>query len=64
MQEHPALYQLRIQHNGTRAPALFSEGMGLQNIAARVKSAGGYCSFDYQDGFKIFITLPKGGNGL
>lgn len=59
VQEHPALYQLHIQDNGTRKPRNLTEGMGLQNIAARVKAADGYCSFDYDSGFRIFITLPK-----
>jgi len=60
-QEHPALYQLRIQDNGTRKPADSGAGMGLQNIADRVKGADGHCTFGYDGGFRIFITLPKGG---
>ena len=65
VQEHPALYQLRIQDNGTKPPRMAEayEGMGLQNIASRVKNAGGYFTFGYEDGFKIFITLPIGGAG-
>jgi len=62
VQEHPALYQLRIQDNGTRRPREAGEGMGLQNIAYRVKGADGYFAFGYEDGFRIFITLPKGGS--
>jgi len=61
VQEHPALYQLRIQDNGTRPPREAGEGMGLQNIASRVKGLDGYFAFGYEDGFRIFITLPKGG---
>jgi signal transduction histidine kinase len=60
VREHPALYQLRIQDNGTRKPNDTGMGMGLQNIADRVKGAGGHCTFEYEDGFRIFITLPKG----
>ena len=60
LQEHPALYQLKIHDNGTIQP-LTGEvgGMGLSNIEARVKNAGGYCSFGFDNGFKTFITLPK-----
>lgn len=63
VQEHPAMYQLKIMDNGTKPPKN-SEGMGLQNIEARVKTIGGYCSFGYDGGFKIFITLPKAGDVL
>ncbi|MCL2350519.1 MAG: hypothetical protein FWC67_03455, partial [Defluviitaleaceae bacterium] len=58
LQEHPVLYQLRIHDNGSRPP-LKTEGMGLGNIESRVGGAGGYCTFSYENGFKIFITLPK-----
>ena len=61
-QEHPALYQLRIQDNGTRKPGGTGVGMGLQNIADRVNGAGGHCTFGYEGGFRIFITMPKGGS--
>jgi len=59
LQEHPALYQFLIADNGTTAPAKKERGIGLQNIEERVQNLGGYCSFTYENGFRIFMTVPK-----
>jgi len=61
LQEHPALYQFLFSDNGTKAPISKNPGIGLQNIEERVQNLGGYCNFTYQNGFKIFITIPKEG---
>lgn len=71
MREHPALYQLIIQDNGTKhkqhiahiAQYLdmpdYRDGMGLRNIYDRVKGFNGNLNITPDDGFKIFITIPK-----
>lgn len=58
--EHPALYQFLVLDNGTKAPPMSSDGIGLQNIQERVAELGGYCRVNYQNGFRTFITIPKG----
>jgi signal transduction histidine kinase len=62
--EHPALYQLVIRDNGTQIrpdalDGLRGEGIGLENMRQRVRSLGGSISFDVQNGFRIFISVPK-----
>jgi len=71
MREHPGLYQLIIQDNGTihkiqNAPTdryqVLSDnqdGMGLRNIYDRVKALNGNLHITTDDGFKIFVTIPK-----
>ena len=71
LREHPAMYQLVIQDNGTmdhnnkqRLQQLiqgqeFTDGMGLSNIIDRVKGFDGNINFLVDQGFKIFITIPK-----
>lgn len=68
--EHPAMYQLVIQDNGTLdenerseiskiIDQSFGGGMGLRNISDRVKSFKGNINITIDRGFKIFITVPK-----
>lgn len=71
LREHPAMYQLIIRDNGvmdketckTISNAFktqeFDEGMGLRNISDRVKSFHGIINVTTDQGFKIFITIPK-----
>jgi signal transduction histidine kinase len=71
IREHPAMYQLVLQDNGYRKPGRENspadplassepgEGMGLRNIRDRVKGMGGNLNITAEDGFKIFITIPK-----
>jgi signal transduction histidine kinase len=73
LREHPGLYQLIIQDNGMldefrkqKVSRLLSgydgeNGMGLQNITDRVMSFHGNINFNTDNGFKIFITIPKEG---
>lgn len=69
MLEHPAMYQLIIQDNGTVAaqreilPKEFKEagaGMGLLNIYERVQSLNGQLQISGENGFRIFVSIPKG----
>lgn len=57
--EHPALYQLVISDNGTVKNYRPENGIGLQNIAQRAQSFGGLCSISAENGFRIFISVPK-----
>ena len=73
LREHPALYQLCIEDNGTSRNEIpdiqtesdsdkmnnISDGMGLSNIRDRVKSLGGTVQITQEKGFRIFITIPK-----
>jgi len=58
--EHPGLYQLIIQDNGHAAhKSSTNGGMGLSSIEDRVLTLGGQFNIDKNNGFKIFISLPK-----
>lgn len=69
IREHPAMYQLIIKDNGTTAndtdiyKYIFNSsegsGMGLTNIYSRVNTLGGSLQIHTQNGFCIFITVPK-----
>jgi signal transduction histidine kinase len=58
LREHPALYQLSIRDNGSRKPA-DGEGLGLNNIGQRVESLGGLSNTGYDNGFVVFVSIPK-----
>lgn len=83
--EHPSLYQLTIQDNGTgkasAAPpsgntarqgssrsdtarstaASPAPGLGLSSMKERILAFDGIFHTDTSSGFKIFISIPKGG---
>ncbi len=73
LREHPAMYQLIILDNGiigeqrkaNLLKAIDSQedeegmGMGLRNITDRVKSFKGNINISLENGFKLFITIPK-----
>lgn len=58
MREHPALYQLCIEDNGTGA-VRSDRGIGLLNMRERVSALKGNIQIQTQNGFRIFITIPK-----
>ena len=58
MREHPALYQLLIEDNGT-ALSPSGTGIGLVNMKDRIQSLKGNIQIQTDKGFKIFITIPK-----
>lgn len=65
--EHPALYQLVLQDNGTRSnlgsrPWLEGEGLGLYSMEDRVTALGGQFHVGRDGGFRLFISVPKGGS--
>lgn len=61
MREHPSLYQLEIADNGTKTPpsCTASRGIGLINIQERVTQLNGTLTLYTDQGFRIFITIPK-----
>lgn len=74
LREHPAMYQLCVEDNGTtagRAPGLEAgsfdplngfcaeRGMGLANMKERTAKLGGFFHILRENGFKILITIPK-----
>lgn len=58
--EHPAFYQLVISDNGTVKNYDPENGIGLKNIQERVDTFHGVMNITTKDGFKIFISVPKG----
>lgn len=59
VREHPALYQLSISDNGTSYVTRSSSGIGLVNMKDRINALGGNIQFTNDNGFHIFITIPK-----
>ncbi|MDO5558216.1 MAG: histidine kinase [Oscillospiraceae bacterium] len=61
LREHPAFYQLLIRDNGSISANSSDTGMGLVNMRSRIESLGGSFTSDNEDGYKIFISIPKKG---
>ncbi len=59
LKEHPGLYQLVIQDNGTIESYSTEKGIGLSNIQDRVSAFNGNINITTEHGFKIFISIPK-----
>ncbi|HBL84829.1 MAG TPA: two-component sensor histidine kinase [Clostridiales bacterium] len=59
LREHPALYQLVIQDNGTKPDRENSVGIGLTNIKDRVAAFNGNVNIMADKGFRIFISISK-----
>lgn len=64
IREHPALFQLVIQDNGTQDNDMedsndSENGIGLKNISDRVNAVGGNVNISADKGFRIFISVPK-----
>lgn len=60
MKEYTSLYRLSIADNGTdiKIPE-GNTGMGLENMQARVSALKGTIRFSAQNGFHIFVSIPK-----
>ena len=58
MKEQPGLYQLIIRDNGPASP-IQSTGIGLTNMSQRVQELGGIFKIHTENGFEIFITVPR-----
>ncbi|ERI93708.1 histidine kinase [Clostridiales bacterium oral taxon 876 str. F0540] len=59
VREHPALYQLVIQDNGSQTNYNSENGIGIKNISDRVSAIGGNVNISTDKGFRIFISVPK-----
>lgn len=59
IREHPAIYQLLINDNGSSAKAEYSGGMGLNNMRERAEALGGIFQLDTKNGFRIFISIKR-----
>ena len=61
VREHPALYQLLIEDNGTVSNDMEKDitGIGLDNMRERVSAFRGNIHISNEMGFKIFISMPK-----
>ncbi len=60
--EHPALYQLILEDNGFETAGEPSGGLGLRSMADRVGALGGQLLIERQGGFRLFVSIPKGGH--
>lgn len=59
IREHPALFQLCIEDNGTSHTQQDDSGMGLTNMLERTRNLNGTFQVIRKNGFKIFVTIPK-----
>lgn len=59
IREHPALYQLVIEDNGTQSSYASENGIGVKNMTDRVAAIGGNINVSTNKGFRIFISIPK-----
>ncbi len=59
LKEHPALFQLIIEDNGTGKVNINHSGIGLSNMQERINSLHGNIHFSTDRGFQIFISIMK-----
>lgn len=57
--EQPAFYQCVIKDDGTKQGRRNTPGIGLENMKNRVENLHGNINITNDDGFKIFVTIPK-----
>ena len=60
--EHPSLYQVIISDNGSKTAPPGPKGIGLSNMEERIRAFDGVFHIDRSNGYKIFISIPKGGS--
>ena len=59
LREHPGLWQLSIEDNGSVQGGIASSGMGLENMRERIGALNGRIDIRKDSGFHIFATVPK-----
>lgn len=59
LREHPGIYQMIISDNGTNVKINPENGIGLSNMEQRVNQFKGHFQARNNNGFEIFITIPK-----
>lgn len=57
--EHPALFQLVLQDNGTNLVGGMTGGLGISNMTDRVQALGGQILIEHRNGFRIFVSVPR-----
>lgn len=57
--EHPGLYQVILEDNGTQKALSDRTGMGLSNMEERVTALGGIFRIERENGYRIFLSIPK-----
>ena len=57
LRDHPGFYQLVFSDNGKVKE--MGRGIGLENMADRVKALKGNINIGMTEGFQIFISIPK-----
>ncbi len=62
LREHPVLYQLIVRDNGSQKAMNPEGGIGLKNIMDRVNSLGGNVNISNDNGFMVFISVPREGS--
>lgn len=60
IREHPSMYQFIIHDNGKVSNPSNHPGIGITNMKDRVTILKGNIAFGRKNGFRIFITIPKG----
>lgn len=58
LREHPGLYQLVFSDNG-QGKNITESGIGLHNMKSRVEELEGSIRISAENGFRIFISIPK-----
>ncbi len=58
LREHPAFYQLVVRDNGSKKTH-DDDGIGLKNITQRVTALNGRVNITADDGFTVFVSIPK-----
>ena len=48
-----------IKDNGNSGKYLSEKGIGIKNISDRVSALGGNLNINDDNGFRIFISIPK-----
>ena len=59
LREHPAYYQILIQDNGKCVHPGDGTGIGITNMRQRVETFGGTIDIRTENGYRIFIHIPK-----
>jgi len=59
LREHPSIYQLIIHDNGKITDYNPDNGIGLKNMAQRVELLNGHIQISTENGFEVFVSLPK-----
>lgn len=60
LREHPGFYQMIIRDNGKKIQQkTHNSGIGLHNMESRINELKGHIFFSSDNGFRIFITIPK-----